>query len=1151
MNLNSAPINRQMRDEELMNCVRSSLVNGGNVLIPLDAAGRVLEVACILDQKWQKYKLLGVFVGAVDLIELSRVPDPKVVMASSPDLEFGFSRDVFLDWCSNSKNRLILTTRTSSATLARNIIDNPEIKNISLEVRKRVKSESREFEEYLSETKEKVKKTDCNKLMQISENKFESVLIKERLHLMFPFEEEAVDYDDYGASIDFKDFLFSDFNCVEETVAKKEEFDEPIFDDVVYHVIRTQENFTISCSVKFIDFEGKCDGESWRKMLFMIKPRRLIIVRGSRDSARSLGSCCGKLFTPRSGEYVDVSMESHVYSVKMNDLLDNLSFIRVKDAELAWVDGEVGIDDDNCASILGNKTPDKDVPVFLGGFKLLDFRQVLKRAGISSEFSGGVLSCCKGAVLLRFNSSGGISLAGCYGEEYYKVDANELNTELYSIYKSQILLIFKYLKPEIITNIEPELNAILRFAICKFSLQAVHASIDLRLEYLSILERFLCIRSVPAAPHNLRQLTYQYMMREILWHGFAEFLTVIIPLLNRRKIQMYINKCLPTSKGSISSDAQTCGICGETPCLPHVVGCKHVFCYFCIKAKGFKFKLIMASFPVVKLGLYQPEANELQSVLEKGLKNSFEEASVQIIDCPNLEKEPFNLAAKGICGRPTLIDVGGVRNLQPVPMRNKVYNLDELTQMTHNPDAFLMGAGGGPFHVTRVNCEFMANIRTSVTGHGRNLSYIARLDSETEYKLLQIPENRECGLMLNALVCEGTKGKVMYVRAKKRTRDTNFITAMRETLKVAYGNKPIGLGGVFLLQKGNAKLHIMPDFPIYPLIDEATVNSWLKFYDMHAPLVCLSTFVTHDPLEMDLRIEHTHCYSNHGQGGHYHYDTTPDTVEYMGYFVPCSTLYRIDKPPVPTGWQTYFKLHLLVTLIKISNVFLISLEEDEGLTRPVFLEARNHYPQRSTDWRVVHTIGWILGVIVLILEFIVIFDSVQCLLFPLKAYLQSSCILSSFCFASALPLYELQMSLYVPWINDSVHCPRAADSPFSLPWSTFPPFTSSLMPPYGSPTSIPLMNPTAGPPMSPSFFPPAPSGGFPLFCADMGRFPQTAFMQQVIPNSDTNNCSFNNYPTMTQRTPSPGRAPSPFGQHTTRSQSSQSQGTSIIIEEQQ
>lgn len=36
---------------------------------------------------------------------------------------------------------------------------------------------------------------------------------------------------------------------------------------------------------------------------------------------------------------------------------------------------------------------------------------------------------------------------------------------------------------------------------------------------------------------------------------------------------------------------------------------------------------------------------------------------------------------------------------------------------------------------------------------------------------------------------------------------------------------------------------------------------------------------------MDLRIEHSHGFSKHGDGGHYHYDTTPEEVEYLGYFV--------------------------------------------------------------------------------------------------------------------------------------------------------------------------------------------------------------------------------------------------------------------------
>ncbi len=42
-------------------------------------------------------------------------------------------------------------------------------------------------------------------------------------------------------------------------------------------------------------------------------------------------------------------------------------------------------------------------------------------------------------------------------------------------------------------------------------------------------------------------------------------------------------------------------------------------------------------------------------------------------------------------------------------------------------------------------------------------------------------------------------------------------------------------------------------------------------------------------------MEHTHCFSEHGDSGHYHYDTTPDEVEYEGYFVPAETIYRIDQ----------------------------------------------------------------------------------------------------------------------------------------------------------------------------------------------------------------------------------------------------------------
>ena len=47
---------------------------------------------------------------------------------------------------------------------------------------------------------------------------------------------------------------------------------------------------------------------------------------------------------------------------------------------------------------------------------------------------------------------------------------------------------------------------------------------------------------------------------------------------------------------------------------------------------------------------------------------------------------------------------------------------------------------------------------------------------------------------------------------------------------------------------------------------------------------------------LDLRVEHSHCFSLHGEGGHYHEDVTPETVEYVGYFTPALKMHRIDRP---------------------------------------------------------------------------------------------------------------------------------------------------------------------------------------------------------------------------------------------------------------
>ena len=83
----------------------------------------------------------------------------------------------------------------------------------------------------------------------------------------------------------------------------------------------------------------------------------------------------------------------------------------------------------------------------------------------------------------------------------------------------------------------------------------------------------------------------------------------------------------------------------------------------------------------------------------------------------------------------------------------------------------------------------------------------------------------------------------------------------------------------------------MPDFSPCPIKNDEEVAQWLQFYEMTAPLTVLSVLVSRDP-GLDLRVEHSHGWGENNQGGHYHYDTSPDTVEYTGYYNIADTCYR-------------------------------------------------------------------------------------------------------------------------------------------------------------------------------------------------------------------------------------------------------------------
>uniref|UniRef100_A0A673YXF9 Chromosome 11 open reading frame 54 n=1 Tax=Salmo trutta TaxID=8032 RepID=A0A673YXF9_SALTR len=70
------------------------------------------------------------------------------------------------------------------------------------------------------------------------------------------------------------------------------------------------------------------------------------------------------------------------------------------------------------------------------------------------------------------------------------------------------------------------------------------------------------------------------------------------------------------------------------------------------------------------------------------------------------------------------------------------------------------------------------------------------------------------------------------------------------------------------------------EFSACPLNSNDDVNNWPKHFEVSG---------------LDLRVEHTHCFSHNGEGG-LPCDTTSDTVEYLGCFMPAEFVYRIDRP---------------------------------------------------------------------------------------------------------------------------------------------------------------------------------------------------------------------------------------------------------------
>ncbi|XP_032511078.1 peroxisome biogenesis factor 2 [Danaus plexippus] len=84
--------------------------------------------------------------------------------------------------------------------------------------------------------------------------------------------------------------------------------------------------------------------------------------------------------------------------------------------------------------------------------------------------------------------------------------------------------------------------------------------------------------------------------RELLWHNLIELIGTVLSLVNMFGLKQRMTTILKymwwknrkSYKASASQATMTlnttCAFCNEKPVLPHIMGCSHIFCYYCLSA---------------------------------------------------------------------------------------------------------------------------------------------------------------------------------------------------------------------------------------------------------------------------------------------------------------------------------------------------------------------------------------------------------------------------------------------------------------------------------------------------------------------------------------------------------------------------------------
>ena len=236
------------------------------------------------------------------------------------------------------------------------------------------------------------------------------------------------------------------------------------------------------------------------------------------------------------------------------------------------------------------------------------------------------------------------------------------------------------------------------------------------------------------------------------------------------------------------------------------------------------------------------------------------------------------------------------------------FDYEEISKIIGSEKSYALGAGSGAMSCLDGHCGELIINENLITSESKSI--IARVGRNKECIAEKYTARKHGGLG-NVFYTDGVKGKVIKIKIKGRSGKQGSLTqTMRKSLSdnlQIKDNEHIALAGVFRILNGKIRSHVQPDYKdikheYYDPEQMKCVKDFLQFYEPVGPeLQGYCVLWTGDPTGGNLNLresgEHTHfhSYTKKNVAGHYHFDVTPEEIEYEGYFNTAEEVHRVNN----------------------------------------------------------------------------------------------------------------------------------------------------------------------------------------------------------------------------------------------------------------